>query len=48
MIGADDLSELALEQEMAAKADDKTTIDKGVNKLLDTYILTASEIKKVL
>ena len=48
MIGADDLSELALEQEMAAKADDKNVIDKGVNKLLDSYILTAAEIKKAL
>ena len=48
MIGLDELSAMALEQEMAAKANNSDVINKGIDKLLDKYLQTASEIKSVL
>ena len=48
MIGLDELSAMALEQEMAAKVNNSDVINKGIDKLLDKYLQTASEIKSVL
>ncbi len=47
-IGADQLSALAFEQEMAAIEDDMPVIDEGIDKLLRVYADTAMRIQKAI
>jgi HPt (histidine-containing phosphotransfer) domain-containing protein len=47
-IGADSLSALAFEQEMAAIEDDMPVIDEGIDKLLSVYADTAMRIQKAI
>ena len=47
-IGADQLSALAFEQEMAAIEDDMPVIDDGIDNLLSVYAETAMRIQKAI
>ena len=47
-IGADELSAMALEQEMAAKSDNTEAIENGYQALLETYAKVAKLIKEVV
>lgn len=47
-IGANDLSDMAFEQELAAKAEDVRQIEEGADALLERYERTAEELRRLL
>ncbi len=47
-IGANDLSDMAFEQELAAKAEDVSQIEEGADALLERYERTAEDLRRLL